>query len=112
MERRGALSPRTPPPGKTCGGRRPRTTPPGNVQAYVYPRTGRERGAGSVPLRVVAAAAGVSETAAAAALGGKGRVGDDVRRAVERAAANTGYERRAAPDGPAWHWRRSAFEEM
>lgn len=87
-------------------------TCPCHGKAYVFRGMGRARSGGPVPLRVVAAAAGVSETAAAAALGGKGRVGDDVRRAVERAAADTGYERVPAPGGPAWHWRRSAFEEM
>ena len=85
---------------------------PCHGKAYVFRGMGRARGAGPVPLRVVAAAAGVSETAAASALGGKGRVGDEVRKAVERAAAATGYERGSAPDGPAWHWRRSALEEM
>ena len=85
---------------------------PCHGKAYVFRGMGRPRNGGTVPLRVVAAAAGISETAAASVLTGKGRAGADARRAVQRAAAETGYRREPAPEGPAWHWRRSAFEEM
>ena len=85
---------------------------PCHGKAYVFRGMGRPRSGGTVPLRVVAAAAGVSETAAASVLTGKGRIGDDARNAVERAVKETGYRRAPAPDGPAWHWRRSALEEM
>lgn len=85
---------------------------PCHGKAYVFRGMGRPRGGGTVPLRVVAAAAGVSETAAAAALGGRGRIGEATREAVLRAAADTGYKASPAPPGPAWHWRRSSLEEM
>ena len=85
---------------------------PCHGKTYVFRGMGRPRSGGTVPLRVVAAAAGVSETAAASVLTGKGRAGEAARRAVERAARETGYVREPAPEGPAWHWRRSAFEEM
>ncbi len=85
---------------------------PCHGQAYAFRGMGTPRGRATVALRVVAAAAGVSETTAAAVLSGKGATGADARRAVLKAAADTGWKPGAAPDGPAWHWRRSAFEEM
>lgn len=85
---------------------------PCHGKAYVFRGMGRPRSGGTVPLRVVAAAAGVSETAAASVLTGKGRAGEAAHRAVERAVKETGYKREPAPESPAWHWRRSAFEEM
>jgi len=94
-----------------------RTAPepcPCHGQAYVFrgmgtPRGGKRDGA---TLRDVAAIAGVSETVVAAVAGGKGRVGAETRARVQKIIAVTGYEPAPAPDGPAWHWRRSSFEEL
>ena len=87
---------------------------PCHGQAYVFRGMGRPRGVPEegLSLRDVAAVAQVSETVVATVAGGKGRVGDSTRRHVESVIKAMGYRRNPAPDGPAWHWRRSAFEEM
>ncbi|HLK76950.1 MAG TPA: LacI family DNA-binding transcriptional regulator [Streptosporangiaceae bacterium] len=86
---------------------------PCHGQAYVFRGMGRTRGPqGRVTLQDVAAVAGVSATVIAAVAGGKGRVGADTRAHVEKVIKAMGYERPAVPEGPAWHWRRSSFEEL
>jgi len=87
---------------------------PCHGQAYVFRGMGRPRGGrrDGVTLRDVAAIAGVSETVVATVAGGKGRVGPQTRAHVEKIIAATGYAPVPAPDGPAWHWRRSSFEEL
>lgn len=81
--------------------------------AYAFRGMGVPRGGrGNMPLRDLAALAGVSQTAAATALGGKGRIGDRTRRQVEAAAKLAGYRAVPPPEGPAWHWRRSSFEGL
>jgi hypothetical protein len=69
---------------------------------------------GSVPLREIAALAGVSDTAVSAVLGsGSGtRVGAAAREKIMRAAEASGWQpAERGPEGPAPHWRRSALEE-
>jgi integrase len=86
---------------------------PCHGKAYVFRGMGVPRGLrGNMPLRELAELAGVSETVVATVLGGKGRVGEGTRRHVEKAIRAGGYEASAAPDGPAWHWRRSSFEGL
>lgn len=85
---------------------------PCHGQPYVFRGAGVPRLGGTVPLRVLAAAAGTSETAVASVLSGRGRVRDETRERVGQAVRDTGYKPAAAPSGPAWHWRRSAFEEL
>lgn len=64
------------------------------------------------PVRLLASEAGVSETVAQSALGGRGRISEATRQRVLEMAARLGYERDETPGDPAWHWRRSAFEEL
>ena len=86
---------------------------PCHGKAYVFRGMGVPRGPrGNMPLRDLAELAGVSETVVASVLGGKGRVGEGTRRHVEGAIRSSGYEAGPAPDGPAWHWRRSSFEAL
>ena len=86
---------------------------PCHGQPHVFRGMGAPRGQrGSMPLRDLAEMAGVSETVVAAVLGGKGRVGDGTRKRVEAVIGSSGYKTGPAPDGPAWHWRRSSFEGL
>ena len=87
---------------------------PCHGQAYLFRGMGRPRGGrrDGVTLRDVAVIAGVSQTVVATVAGGKGRVGAETRAHVEEVIAATGYVPAAAPEGPAWHWRRSSFEEL
>lgn len=94
-----------------------RTAPrpcPCHGKAYAFRGMGRPRGGrrGEVTLSDVAAVARVSETVVATVAGRKGRVGPGTREHVEKIIAAMGYRPAPAPEDPAWHWRRSAFEAM
>jgi|SRR5579859_298973 len=86
---------------------------PCHGKTYVFRGMGIPRGPrGSMSMRELAALAGVSETVVATVLGKPGRVSEQTRRHVEAVIAACGYRREAGTDRPAWHWRRSAFEEL
>lgn len=85
---------------------------PCHEKEYVFRGLGTPRAGGNMPIRLLASAAGVSETVAQSALGGKGRASEETRRRVLEVAREIGYRRGPAAGGPARHWRRSAFEEM
>jgi hypothetical protein len=93
-------------------GRVPPGVCPCHGKAYVFRGYGAPRAKGNIPMRDVAAAAGVTQTVAQAALGGKGRISGETRELVLAEAARLGYERDPASGAPAWHWRRSSFEEL
>jgi integrase len=87
---------------------------PCHGQAYLFrglgrPKTPPENG---VSIRTVAEAAGVSAATVSNVLTHPGRVAEETRQAVEAAAADLGWIPGAAPADPAWHWRRSALDEM
>lgn len=85
-----------------------------DARPYLFRGYGTPMVKGNMPMRAVAAEAGVSETTVQTVLGARpaGRVSDESRRRVLAAAARLGYERGPVPDDPAWHWRRSSFEEL
>jgi hypothetical protein len=85
---------------------------PCHGKAYVFRGYGSPRSKGNMPVRYVAAVAGVTQTVAQAALGGKGRISDETRARVLGVAGQLGYERSPASSDPAQHWRRSSFEEL
>lgn len=102
---RGLLAARMREPAREC---------PCHGRAYVFRGLGRPRGT-KVPgatLRDVAAIAGVSAATVSYVISGSGRVGDATRQRVEEVIATTRFIPRRAGDSPAWHWRRSAFEEQ
>ena len=79
---------------------------------YMFRGYGAPRLRGNMPMSAVAQAAGVSQTVVQTALGGKGRISEQVRRNVLEAARVLGYIRADAAAAQAWHWRRSSFEEL
>jgi hypothetical protein len=86
---------------------------PCHGRAYVFRGMGAPPRRGNVPLRVIAAAAGVSQSAVSYVLAGKSCVAPRTRARVEAAITQTGYQ--PGPDrGSAvvWHWQRSTFREM
>lgn len=85
---------------------------PCHGKAYIFRGLGVPRTEGNMPIRVLASAAGVSQTVAQSALGGKGRTSEATRQHVLAVAEEISYRRDEIPSAPAWHWRRSAFEEM
>jgi integrase len=94
--------------------RQPETPCPCHGQAYVFRGLGRPRGT-KVPgatLRDVATIAGVSPATVSYVVSGDGRVGAVTRARVEEVIAKTRFIPQRAPEGIAWHWRRSSFEEM
>ena len=80
--------------------------------AYMFRGYGAPRLRGNMPMSVIASAAGVSQTVVQTALGGKGRISEEVRLEVLKTARVLGYERSPAAGAPAEHWRRSSFEEL
>jgi integrase len=89
---------------------------PCHRQIYVFRGMAEPRRArGTVPAKVIAAAAGVSPTTVSAVLYGASgtRVSQDMARRVRDAASAAGWQ---PLDGVArdvaWHWRRSSFEEL
>lgn len=73
------------------------------------PRTAPKDG---VSIRTVAAAAGVSAATVSNVLTHPERVAAETREAVETAVRDLGWVPGAAPAEPAWHWRRSGFDEL
>jgi hypothetical protein len=87
---------------------------PCHGKTYVFRGMGRPRGVPEegLTLRDIARVAGVSATVVATVAGRKGRVGEAARERVEAVIKAMGYKPPRAPEGLAWHWRRSAFEEL
>jgi len=88
---------------------------PCHGRAYVFRGWGTPPSrAGTVPLRDVAALAGVSETTVRGVLTGRGgtRVGPEKRALVEEAARAAGWKPLPRASGPAPHWRRSGLEDL
>jgi Phage integrase, N-terminal SAM-like domain/Bacterial regulatory proteins, lacI family len=79
---------------------------------YMFRGYGAPRLRGNMPMSLIAASAGVSQTVVQAALGGKGRISEAARRHVLEVARTLGYDRGPAAADPARHWRRSSFEEL
>ena len=84
-------------------------------RAYVFRGWGASpRRRGTLPMRDLAQIAGVSEGAVRKVLGaanGTG-VGDETRAKVMGAVRATGWRPLPGDAGPAWHWRRSGYEEL
>ena len=86
---------------------------PCHGKAYVFRGWGRPRGRrGAMTVRHVAAIAGVSPAVVSYVVNGSGRVAEATRERVLDVIARTGWEPNRAPDDPAWHWRRSSFEDL
>jgi hypothetical protein len=82
--------------------------------AYVFRGLGAPRGVpkSGVTIRDVAEAAGVSAGTVSNAVTRPELVAAKSRAAVEEAVRELGWVPGSAPIEPAWHWRRSGFEEM
>ena len=83
-------------------------------RAYVFGGWQEAKGRrGTVPLRDIAALAGVSDTIVSAVLGSRSgtRVSDATREKVMEAVRVSGWQPVERADGPAPHWRRSSLEE-
>lgn len=88
---------------------------PCHGQAHVFRGYGKPRvPRGTVAVSAIAGLAGVSATTASAVLyqAGGSRVSEEVALRVLAAAADAGWEKVAVQEDPAWHWRRSSFEEL
>lgn len=85
---------------------------PCHGKAYVFRGYGAPRTRGNMPMSVIAESAGVTQTVVQAALGGRGRISRETSARVLAEAARLGYERPPSSGEPAWHWRRSSFEEL
>lgn len=81
---------------------------------YMFRGLGAPRGVPKtgVTIRDVAAAAGVSVGTVSNVVTRPESVPAKTRAEVERAAKALGWVPGSAPVAPAWHWRRSAFEEL
>lgn len=81
---------------------------------YVFRGLGAPRGVprGAVTIADVAAAAGVSAGTVSNVFVHDERVSKETRVAVEEAVARLGWTPGSAPANPAWHWRRSRFDEL
>jgi hypothetical protein len=103
---------------RLIGGHIARTRPercPCHGRAYVFRGWGTPPSrAGSVPLRAVAELAGLAETTVRGVLTGNGgtKVGPEKRALVLEAAKAAGWKPLPRTGGPAWHWRRSALEDL
>lgn len=84
---------------------------PCHGHVYAFRGFGSPGGRGPVSLRVLAAAARVSVTTAAAVMAGAGRIRESTRERVLEAARETGYVQ-PGPGSPSAHWHRSTFEEL
>ena len=82
--------------------------------AYVFRGLGAPRGVpkSGVTIRTVAAAAGVSAGTVSNVITRPELVAAKTRAAVEDAIRELGWLPGSAPAEPAWHWRRSGFEEL
>jgi integrase len=80
---------------------------------YLFRGMGKPRGApkAGVSMRTVAAEAGVSPATVSNVLVHPERVAEATRARVTVTIERLGWIPGAAPADPAWHWRRSAFEE-
>lgn len=83
---------------------------PCHGQPYVFRGYGAPKSRWNRPLRDLAALAGIPEHTVRQALNGTRPVSEEMRWRVREAADRFGFERGDLPGGPAWHWRRSAFE--
>jgi hypothetical protein len=87
---------------------------PCHGHAYLFRGLGTPRGIpkSGVTIRTVAEAAGVSAGTVSNVITRPDMVAAKTRAAVEKAIADLGWVPGSAPAEPAWHWRRSAYEEL